>query len=77
MEKQEKAQKPFLLEMEEARTETFDAVNRIMQQHNIPCYFYEAIINDVHRQLLDGKKNELTATAAQYEASIKQTLQEE
>ena len=65
--------KPLVLEIDEAEKETVKAVNEIMTRHNLPCSFYEPIIAEIHRQLREGKKNELSAAAEQYRAECGQT----
>lgn len=62
--------KPLVLEIDEAEKETVKAVNEIMTRHNLPCSFFEPIIAAIHRQLVDGKKNEVATAAAQYEAQV-------
>lgn len=64
--------KPLVLEIDEAEKETVKAVNEIMTRHNLPCSFYEPIIAEIHRQLREGKKNELSAAAEQYRAECEQ-----
>lgn len=59
-------QKPLILEINEAEQETLSAVNEIMKKHNLPCSLYEPIISGIHRQLVDGKKNEIQMASAQY-----------
>ena len=66
------AKKPLVLEIDEAEKETVKAVNEIMTRHNLPCSFYEPIIAEIHRQLREGKKNELSAAAEQYRAECEQ-----
>lgn len=63
-------QKPLVLEIDEAEKEIVSAVNEIMARHNLPCAFFEPIIAGIHRQLVDGKKNEVATAAAQYEAQV-------
>ncbi len=62
--------KPLVLEIEEAEKETVAAVNDIMARHDLPCFLFEPIIDKIHRQLSDGKKNEKNAASAQYEAEV-------
>ena len=47
--------KPLILVIEEAKRETFVAINSIIRKHNLSCAFYEPIIAEIHRQLEDGK----------------------
>ena len=66
------AKKPLVLEVDEAEKETVKAVNEIMARHSLPCSFYEPIIAEIHRQLREGKKNELSAAAEQYRTECEQ-----
>lgn len=66
----QKVSKPLVLEIDEAEKETVAAVNDIMAKHNLPCAFFEPIIAGIHRQLVDGKKNEVANATAQYEAQV-------
>lgn len=59
--------KPLILVLEEARKETFVAVNTIMKNHNLPCAYYESIIAEVHRQIEDGKRTEIENAKRAYE----------
>ena len=67
---EQEIKKPLVCEIDEAEKETIAAVNDIMERHNLPCAFFEPIIAGIHRQLVDGKKNEVANAAAQYEAQV-------
>jgi hypothetical protein len=54
-------EKALVIALAEAEQETVDAVNSIMQKHGLPCYLMESIVYKIHRQLTDGKANELSA----------------
>ncbi len=77
MKPEQKTAKPLILEIEEAEKEAVFAVNEIMARHKLPCAFFEPIIAGIHRQLVDGKKNEIANAAAQYEALTTATKKEE
>lgn len=66
----QKATKPLVLEIDEAEKEAVQAVNGIMAKHKLPCSFFEPIIDKIHRQLIDGKNNEIAVASAQYEAQV-------
>lgn len=70
MKNEQKTVKPLILEIDEAEKETVSAVNEIMARHNLPCALFEPIIAGIHRQLIDGKKNEVAAATSQYNAQI-------
>ena len=66
------AKKPLALEIDEAEKETVKAVNEIMTRHSLPCSFYEPIIAEIHSQLRNGKRNELSVAAEQYRIECEQ-----
>lgn len=53
--------KALVIVLSEAEQEMTEAVNAIMQKHGLPCYLMEPIAYKIHRQLCDGKVNELTS----------------
>ena len=52
-------EKALVIVLSEAEQEMTEAVNTIMQKHGLPCYLMEPIAYKIHRQLCDGKANEL------------------
>lgn len=56
-----KNQRDLILRMEEAEQELVDAVNAIIQRHSLPCFLVEPMVDKIHRQLINGKAEELTA----------------
>lgn len=56
--------KELVVILAEAEQEAVAAVNGIMQKHGLPCYLIEPIVDKIHRQLIDGKANELLAARA-------------
>ena len=63
--------KPLILTIEEARDETFAMVNDILDKYKLPCALYEPIFAEVHRQLLEGKRQELESAKHSYYNAIK------
>lgn len=53
--------KDLIIRLSEAEQDLVTAVNNILQQHQLPFYLFEPIINNVHRQISDGKAAELEA----------------
>lgn len=53
--------KELVLRVADAEKEAVAAVNGIMHKHSLPCFIFEPIIDKIHRQLIDGKTNELLA----------------
>jgi hypothetical protein len=58
-------QKPFLLEIEEAKLEIIQAINSAIQIHKLPYYIIEMILANAHSQIKEGAKNELEMIKAQ------------
>ncbi len=65
--KMEKIAKPLILEIEEAKHETSVAINDILQRHGLPCYLYEGIIEDIHKQISAAARNEIASVHSDYE----------
>lgn len=54
-------EKELVIRIFEAEQELVTAVNNILQKHQLPFYLFEPIMNNVHRQISDGKAAELEA----------------
>ena len=52
-------QKPLILEIEEAKTELVEAVNKAIQVHKLPCYMVDLILQGIVAQVKEGAKQEL------------------
>lgn len=52
-------ERELVLRLNEAETETVAAMNSIMSKHGLPCFLYEPIIDKIHRQLINGKAEEI------------------
>ena len=52
-------QKPLILEIEEAKTELVEAVNKAIQVHKLPCYIVDLILQGIVAQVKEGAKQEL------------------
>lgn len=61
-------QKELVIILSEAENELVTATNTIMQKYGLPCYLFEPIMDKVHRQLIEGKTNELLAARARAQA---------
>lgn len=66
----ENVNKPLILEIEEAKAETNTAINDILKKHNLPCYLYEPIIEDIHRQISSIAQNEVATIKANYKSEV-------
>lgn len=60
-----KIQKPFILEMDEAKIEIIQAINNAIQVHKLPFYLVDMILTEIGAQIKEGAKNELTMAKAQ------------
>ena len=56
---EEKMNRPFILEVDEAKKEFIQVINNAIQVRNLPCYIIEMILTDLHAQIKEGAKNEL------------------
>lgn len=72
-----KISKPLVLEIDEAEKEAVAAVNEIMRKHNLPCSFFEPIIAGIHRQLVEGKRNELITASENYKKQMSEERKED
>lgn len=61
--------KPFILEIDEAKTEIVASINDIIQRHQLPFYIVEMIIGHVYTQIQDAAKGELTMAKKQVSES--------
>ena len=59
-----KSDRELVLAMAEAERQLAAAVTGIMQEHGLPCFLMECVMDKVHRQLIDGKASELEAAKA-------------
>ena len=62
-----KIQKPFILEMDEAKLEIIQVINNAIQVHKLPFYIIDMILSDVGTQIKEGAKNELKMAKQQIE----------
>ena len=47
------------MRINDAEMATIDALNQIVQAYNLPIFLFESIVDKIHRQLLDLKKEEM------------------
>ena len=64
MENQE-AKRPFILDVEDARNELVDAINKISKKYNVPYYFLQPTLTTILAQVKNVAQNELEV-ARQY-----------
>ena len=62
-----KIQKPFILEMEEAKQEIIQSINNAIQVHGVPFTIVDMILSEVGSQVKEGAKQELAMARQQME----------
>ena len=64
-----KIQKPLILEMDEAKLEIIQVINKAIQVHKLPCYMVDMILSDIGAQIKEGAKQELAMAKQQINAN--------
>jgi UDP-N-acetyl-D-mannosaminuronate dehydrogenase len=64
----EEKQKPFILEMEEAKLELVQVINKAIQVRKLPCYLLLPIIENIYKDMQIGAQNELAMARQQMES---------
>ena len=67
----EEKQKPFILEMEEAKADIIQVINNAIQVRKLPCYLLLPTIESIYREIQAGAQNELMMAKQQFEAQQK------
>ncbi len=62
---EEKMNRPFILEVDEAKKEFIQVINNAIQVRKLPCYIIEMILENLHTQIKEGAKSELEMAKAQ------------
>ena len=60
-----KIQKSFILEIDEAKMEIIQVINNAIQVHKLPCYCVDMILSEICSQIKEGAKQELAMARAQ------------
>lgn len=68
MEEKNEIQKPFIVEIDEVKTEIVQCINNALQIHKVPCYFVDMILTEVCAQIKDGAKQELEMAKKQVDS---------
>lgn len=63
----EEKQKPFILEMDEAKQEFIQVINNAIQVRKLPCYIIDTILSELGTQIKEGAKQELAMARKQME----------
>lgn len=64
-------QKPFILEIDEAKIEMIQGINNIIQAHKLPLYIVNMILSEIGAQIRDGAINEIKMAKEQMNAEDK------
>ena len=62
-----KIQKPFILEIDEAKAEIIQVVNNAIQVRKLPCYMLDMVLSEICVQIKEGAKQELAMARQQME----------
>lgn len=63
-------QKPFILEMDEAKQELVQCVNDILSRHRLSCYLIEPMFAELYAHIKASAQNELAQARASEEARL-------
>ena len=64
---EEKVQRPFILEVDDAKKEIVQSINNAIQVHGLPLYIVDMILSELSSQVKEGAKQELAMAKAQVE----------
>lgn len=65
MEQKETVQRPFLVELDEAKMEIIQSINNAIQVHKVPLYIVDMILSEVSSQIKEGARQELAMAKQQ------------
>lgn len=60
-----KIQKPFILEIDEAKSEIAQVINNAIRTRGLPLYVIDMILSEIYLQVKDGAKGELAMAREQ------------
>lgn len=66
---EKKTPRPFILEIDEAKNEIIQVINKAIQVRRLPCYLLSPIIENIYREIQAGAKNELEMAKQQIGAA--------
>ena len=58
--------KPLILIMEDAKKDFVDNINITIKKYNLPMYFVEILFNDIYRNMIDTKNEEIRQATISY-----------
>ena len=65
----EENKKPFLLELDEAKNEIIQVVNKALHTHNLSCYLVDLILSEIGSQVKEGAKQEILMAKVQMQST--------
>lgn len=65
-----KIQKPFVLEIDEAKSEIIQVINNAIQVHKLPCCILDMILSEIGAQIKEGAKQELAMAKQQMSEEV-------
>ena len=65
MEQKETVQRPFLVELDEAKMEIIQSINNAIQVHKVPLYILDMVLSEIGSQIKEGAKQELAMARQQ------------
>lgn len=69
--------KPLCLELDEAQKELTTAVEKIANNHGLPCYLLEPLLSNVLARLENGKRIEIENARRSYEQKLAEVSEED
>ena len=69
-------QKPFIIEIEEAKNELVQCLSYIVNDKKIPCYFLVSTMENLLQQVRVGANNELQMAIEQIKKPAEQKVEE-
>ena len=73
----ETSNRPFILNMEDAKKEIIQSVNNAVRVYGLPFYLVDLILADVYAQVREGVNREMEAAKAQEDNNDKQGIRGE
>ena len=62
---QKEIQKPFIVELDEAKMEIIQSINNAIQVHKVPLYILDMVLSEIGSQIKEGAKQELAMAKQQ------------
>ena len=62
--------RPLILELRDSKQELIDAVNGVIQKHNLSCYFVRGMLEEILLSVKDIAEQELQSAETQYNKAL-------